>query len=395
MQCVRLKNERGEKMKVAIMTQPLGKNYGGIIQAWALQQVLRNAGHIPVTIDRQYDAKGVAYKTARLGKRVMKKILGQWSVPLNFESHFPELLQHTHAFIDQHISMSELVDSKTKLRKHFQREQYDAVIVGSDQTWRPKYSPNIYNYFLDFLSSKNIKRLAYASSFGVDEWEFTKEQTNRCASLIEKFEAISVREKSGVALCDKYFGVEASHVLDPTLLLTKESYEVLYRDGGIPERNGIYTYILDKDHWKELVVKTASQVLDKPLYSNQPKRNISSLSSSNLSDYIMPSLEGWLKGFADADFVITDSFHGTVFSIIFNKPFISLINPERGASRFYSIAEELGITSRLLSEFDNKAVTELLSLPIDYTKANGTLNTLRKRSMSFLYEHVGRISAAK
>lgn len=371
-------------MKIAIMTQPLGHNYGGIMQAWALQQVLKSAGHTPVTIDRQHDTKGAAYNVARLGKRVLKKALGQWGVPLNFESHLPEILQHTHAFIAQHLSMSELLDSNKKLRAHFEREQYDAVIVGSDQTWRPRYSPNIYNFFLDFLSGSDITRLAYASSFGVDDWEFSAEQTSRCASLAKQFDAISVREKSGVALCERYFGIEACHVLDPTLLLEKESYEALYKDKDISTRRGIYTYILDQDHWKEKVVATATQVLDKPLYSNQPRRNMSSLSSSDLSDYTMPSLEGWIKGFADADFVITDSFHGTVFSIIFNKPFISLINPERGASRFYSIADDLGLTSRLLSEFDEETVKQLLNSSLDYPHVNDALAALCKRSRSFL-----------
>lgn len=377
-------------MKVAIMTQPLGKNYGGIIQTWALQQVLKKAGHTPVTIDRQADAKSSVYQVARLGKRTLKKALGQWSAPINFERHLPNILRHTHAFIGQHINMSESLDSTAKLTAHFEREQYDAVIVGSDQTWRPRYSPNIDNYFLDFLRGSDIKRIAYASSFGVDEWEFTDEQTSRCAALAKQFHAISVRENSGVDLCAKHLGVVANHVLDPTLLLPKESYEALYSNKEVPARQGIYTYILDKAHWKDQVVETAERVLGKTQYKNQPKISMSSLSSSNPDDYTMPSLEGWIKGFADAEFVITDSFHGTVFSIIFNKPFISLINPDRGASRFYSVADALGLAGRLLSDFDERAVTAVLKAPIDYLNVKNKLAGLRSRSQIFIDEQIER-----
>ena len=371
-------------MKIAIMTQPLGKNYGGMIQAWALQQVLKSADHEPVTMHRQADAKGPTYHAARLGYRTLQKALGKRKAPINFERHLPDILQHTQTFIDQYLSMSEPLDSTAKLKAHFEREQYDAVIVGSDQTWRPRYSPNIDNFFLNFLQYSDIKRIAYASSFGVDEWEFTEEETQRCAPLAKQFDAISVRENSGVDLCKKYLGVEATHVLDPTLLLERQAYEALYKTKEIPERQGIYTYILDQAEWKDQVVETAKQELSKPQYSNQPKASAAYPISSKLSEYRMPTIEGWIKGFSDADFVITDSFHGTVFSIIFNKPFISLINPSRGASRFSSILGELGLMDRLVAEYDQAHIEKLLMQKIDFQKVINNLDKLKIRSMTFL-----------
>lgn len=373
-------------MKIAIMTQPLGKNYGGMIQAWAMQQVLKSAGHEPVTIDRQVDVKGFGYNTARFGYRILQKILGKRKEPINFERHLPEILQHSYAFIEQHLSMSELLNSTEKLKAHFEREHYAAVIVGSDQTWRPKYSPNIDNFFLDFMQGSNIKRIAYASSFGVDEWEFTKQQTQRCARLAKQFDVVSVRENSGVGLCREYLGVDATHVLDPTLLLDSGDYEQLYSAGELPKRQGIYTYILDRENWKSQAVETAKKMLHKSEYSNQLKIELSNLSNNNISGSLMPSLEGWIKGFADADYVITDSFHGTVFSIIFNKPFISLINPSRGASRFYSLANELGLGSRIIKEYNKEAMEELLREPVDYEAVNNKLGLLRQESKRMLIE---------
>src|SRR5690606_1697067 len=126
----------------------------------------------------------------------------------------------------------------------------------------------------------------------------------------------------------------------------------LYQIKDIPAKQGIYTYILDEAGWKNQVVETAKRELKKNQYSNQPKASLTNLASSrNIHDYKMPSLEGWIRGFYDASFVITDSFHGTVFSIIFNKPFISLINPSRGASRFYSLLTALGLEGRLSDQY--------------------------------------------
>ncbi|MCQ4294870.1 polysaccharide pyruvyl transferase family protein [Pseudomonas stutzeri] len=373
-------------MNIAIMTQPLGQNYGGIMQAWALQQLLKNAGHQPVTIDRQADAKGRTYYAARFGYRTLQKVLGKRKAPINFERHLPMILRQTNGFIEKTINMSEPLNSTAKLKAHFERVQYDAVIVGSDQTWRPCYSPNIYNFFLDFLQGSKIKRIAYASSFGVDEWEYTEEQTQRCAMLSKQFDIISVREKSGVDLCRNHLEVKAAHVLDPVLLLEKNTYEELYKDKKIPRRQGVYTYILDSADWKNQIVERAKEIFQKPQFSNQAKEKLSSIVTSNLAHYMLPSIESWIKGFADADFVITDSFHGTVFSIIFEKPFVSLINPSRGASRFYSVADELNLRCRILEGYDELSVNRLLATPIDYVDVRRRLNSLREKSTKILIE---------
>lgn len=341
-------------MKIAIMTQPLGKNYGGIMQAWALQQVLKRLGHEPVTIDRQPDQKGIVYQVTRLGYRAAMKAVGRRKAPINFERYLPTILQHNQSFIDQHITMSEPLYSTQQLRNHFDRENYDAVIVGSDQTWRPKYSPNIYNYFLDFLEDKNILRIAYASSFGVDEWEYTEEQTKRCAELAKKFDAISVREDSGVDLCRKYLGVEVTHVLDPTLLLEKEDYLQLLGPERLKEKStGVYTYFLDKTPEKLALAKKAGEELGEAVCSCQAEYSFGA-DHNEIDGFVMPDIREWLAGFANANLVLTDSFHGVVFSIIFQKLFYAIVNKDRGTSRFASIATTFDVEKFIIeniSEF--------------------------------------------
>lgn len=379
-------------MKIAIMTQPLGKNYGGIMQAWALQQVLKRMGHEVVTIDRQPDQPNLAYKAARLAYRAGMKAIGKRKAPINFEKHLPTILQHTQRFIDQHLTMSEPLYSTQQLRDHFDRENYDAVIVGSDQTWRPQYSPNIYNFFLDFLEDKKILRIAYASSFGVDEWEYTEEQTKRCAELAKKFDAISVREDSGVELCRKYLGVEATHVLDPTLMLGKEVYEALLDENPLAtESAGIYSYILDRSLEKNEILKIYSEKLNAATFNSQALEDFYEWSIDDTSKYIMPSPKDWIEGFSKGMYVVTDSFHGTVFSIIFQKPFIALANEKRGSSRFRSILSKLTLTDRLLHAGKDAVVLENAT-PIDWERADRNLKDSQVKSLLFMQKAFQGIS---
>lgn len=367
------------------MTQPLGKNYGGIMQAWALQQVLTRMGHQPVTIDRQPDQPSFAYKAARLAYRAGMKAIGKRKAPINFEKHLPTILQHTQRFIDEHITMSEPLYSTQQLRDHFDRENYDAVIVGSDQTWRPRYSPNIYNYFLDFLEDKNILRIAYASSFGVDEWEFTDEQTKRCAELAKKFDAISVREESGVALCRKHLGVSATISLDPTLLISKDTYLKIISpiESKNPSR-GIYNYFLDKTLETKRFIDSISNKLDEPIYHLQPKHWLNEDTSNPIDSYILPSIPKWLDGFNSARVILTDSFHGAVFSHIFDKPFYVVINSSRGSTRITSLLSITKNINRIYHPNLGVASTIEESLTID-----NRLYEYQSNSNAFLKTHLG------
>lgn len=376
-------------MKIAIMTQPLGKNYGGMMQAYALQKVLRDLGHDVTTIDYNYPETSLARKMARLPYRFLQKITGARKAPINLEAKLPYILENTQQFIKQNIAMSEYIDNEANLNKHFNVNNYNVVIVGSDQTWRPQYSPNIYNFYLDFLKqNKNIKKIAYASSFGVDNWEYTEEQTAKCAELATLFNAISVREESGVELCKKHLNVKSECVLDPTLLLTKEDYiELLgnkYKGG---KGKGVFSYVLDNSQAKMAVTENVSKQLTTHAFKCQAKCSLGSLTSSSLQDYKMPAVQDWLASFANAEFVVTDSFHGMVFSIMFEKPFIVIVNKERGAARFESLLRKFDGTKYLVNDpkeildgrIDIKAIT-----PLNVTK----VSTNKQSALLFLQQNI-------
>ena len=372
-------------MKIAIMTQPLGKNYGGIMQAFALQKVLKDRGHEVVTIDYNHKSPKYLYSKARLAYRLAKKMAGKRKAPINLENQINQLTEGNRKFIDKHIVQSEYIDNDKNLKKHFKKNNYDAIVVGSDQTWRPKYSPDIYNFYLNFLKDKkNIKRLAYASSFGVDSWEYSVEETEKCSKLAASFDAISIREQSGVELCKEYLGVPSKCTLDPTLLLEKKDYLNLIGDrydGG--KSQGVYTYFLDKNEDKLAAAQYVANQLSTHTYNCQAKRSFSDLSSANIEDYRMPALKDWLASFANAEFVLTDSFHGMVFSIIFNKPFLVIVNKERGAARFESLLNKILSSDYLVYESADisNGTKDIKNIkPLDRSK----LNNMVDDSLSFL-----------
>lgn len=374
-------------MKIAIMTQPLGKNYGGIMQAYALQKVLKGMGHSPITIDYHSKENNFFYKKLRLGYFFTKKLIGKKKALINLENKISYLTKNNQEFINAHIVQSKHINKSKSLKKLFKKNSYDAVIVGSDQTWRPKYSPNIYDFYLDFLQkNKKIKRIAYASSFGVDSWEYSSEETKKCAKLAKLFDAISVREQSGVDLCKDYLGVDSRLTLDPTLLLDKEDYLALignrYREDN---DRGVFTYFLDKNKDKSKAAEYVANELDTHVYSCQAKCGLDDLSSADLEDYKIPAIQDWLASFANAKFVLTDSFHGMVFSIVFGKPFLVIVNKERGAARFDSLLRKIDGLEYLVHE-PSVIFKGLIAVNNITALKNGRLNAMKNDSISFLNE---------
>lgn len=336
-------------MRIGILTLSLHTNYGGILQAYALQTVLERMGHEVHVIEKNRRPLSIPIQKMPFcyGKRIVKNIIGR-KCPIFYEQKYnreqPIIRQNTDKFIKKYIHIAEYDDFSD-----IKESEYDAIVVGSDQVWRPKYFGlnQIENAYLKFAEGWNIKRIAYAASFGTDEWEYTPKQTYECGKLLRLFDAVSVREDSGVDLCKRYFGVEAQHVLDPTMLLNREDYIKLFEAADTPKSKGnLLCYILDETEEKKALIKRIAD--EKGLIPFNVKSQSDDINSP-VSERIQPSLEQWLRGFYDAEFVVTDSFHACVFSILFNKPFIVYGNKARGMSRFMSLLNALGLHDRFLA----------------------------------------------
>ena len=371
-------------MRIAILTLPLHTNYGGILQAYALQTVLERMGH---TVEVLQKKPGFAHPLPLMpivyGKRIIKKILKDWSTPILAEQknkYENEIIQqNTRKFIDKYIHIREL-DKLTDVTE----SDYDAIVVGSDQVWRPSYFKKMWNSqmenaFLGFTFNWDIKRVAYAVSFGVDYWEFGKTETKICKTSANKFNAISVREDSGIILCNKYLNLEAVKLLDPTMLLEREDYNKLLSHKRMAEEGCMMCYILDKDNQKDQIINKAIEIYGlKPVYTNK----VSSNRKLSLEDRTQPPVEDWLRAFRDTELIVTDSFHACVFSILFGKPFIAIGNEGRGLSRFKSLLGTIGLQERLYSEKFQYTSLQELNKQMDIVKEK--ICPFRKESLDFL-----------
>lgn len=374
-------------MRIGILTLPLHTNYGGILQAYALQTVLERMGHQVVVFDtpNKMPLPPLWKIPLTFAKRLFLKSMGR--IDRIFIEKYnnqirPVIAKEIQPFVDERIHRKVLTNFST-LEAH----EFDAIVVGSDQIWRSIYFVPLWQKmekaYLSFTKGWNIKRISYAASFGTDKWEYNEEQTLHSKEALQMFDAVSVREENGVKLCKQYFEVDAIHVLDPTMLLDANDYIELFKQKQTPKSRGnLLNYVLDEtDEIKNLIQKVASENKMIPFAVNNPYENDD---TKPLNQRIKPSVETWLRGFYDADFVITDSFHACVFSIIFKKQFIVVGNKERGMARFASLLKMFGLEERLVDEkFDIKTLQ-----PIDYDKVYNLYGQLRERSLHFLSENL-------
>lgn len=361
-------------MRIAILTLPLHANYGGILQCYALQTVLEHMGHkVRVLVKPQYGRSYYIIYPMAVCKRLFKRFVLGKKVAI-FKAPHQIVRQHTDRFIHRYIHQYTKVGWTAKIASRF-----DAIVVGSDQVWRPLYSQPIEEAFLSFLSDANIKRIAYAASFGVDYCEYTEEQRGICSSLLKKFNAVSVREISGIKLCQEYFDSRAILALDPTLLLSADDYRVLIKKSKtISSQGNMLVYMLDRTKEKEEFVRhIAKEKGLTPFWMSNDSDDDSLL----LEERIKMPIEQWLHCFDEAEFVLTDSFHGCVFSIIFRKQFLAIGNKKRGLSRFYSLLVLFSLQDRLILSPDTYKGD--LSL-IDYNLVQNRMSVLQNQSISFL-----------
>lgn len=333
-------------MRIAILTLPLHTNYGGILQAYALQTVLERMGHKVDVLDKKRRIKTQLPTSVKIKRFILKNILFQDIAPLGEDVAYKRRKfenKHTWKFADKYINRREISSFE-----EIKEGEYDAIVVGSDQVWRPQYFKNHYksinDAYLAFANNWRIKRIAFAPSFGTDIWEYSNEETKECAELLKQFDYISLREQSGVELCKTYFNVDAHQLLDPTLLLDVSDYIKLFKNKKIQSRKGILCYFLDYNKDKELLIKETEKILDMPSFTVNSRVE----DCNNYTTETQPPVEKWLKGFYDAEFILTDSFHACIFSIIFDKPFIVYGNKERGITRIKSLLKTFNIEKRLI-----------------------------------------------
>lgn len=355
---------------IALLTMYYDNNYGGNLQRYALVTILKNLG-CEVTclyIRQNWSHYGLKYWIRNSIKQSIKHYLLQrkneticlWKEE---KESYIQQTSLTESFYDRYIPHTDVLYGDWWLKRYAKKNRFDAYIVGSDQVWRKLYVQRfgLGTWFFDFLPDNYAgKRIAYGASFGVSEPEYSKEEQDLLRPFFNKFDAVSVREQRGQDLLKRYgwTSPEAKCVLDPTLLLRADDYSLLIDAADTqPLTDKLLCYILDMDAEKEEYIKSKAEELNlKPTI----------LSSGKNATVLV---EQWLRDFKEAEYVVTDSYHGLLFSLIFHKPFKLIINQSRGASRFESVEHIL-----------NFSINE----PIDWEQLDKQLEIARAKSIQFL-----------
>ena len=352
---------------------PLCANYGGTLQNWALQQVLIRMGHEPITLRFPVMYQGMSslhYWTKVFPMQAMRFVAhkfvgGKYEMPLAI-GLWKESVRGMERFVDEHINVTEYLPNLSM--DDVRRYGVEALIVGSDQIWRPVMYDAVKYYFLGFTGDSDILRVAYATSVALDKWPYKEEVTVKLRELIKKFSAVSVREASSVQLVKENLGVDAQWVLDPTMLLKKEDYIDVCKNEPESNEPFVFAYILDMtDEKRQMAEKTAKTLGCGVRYLSADKVKKED------------TIEKWLANFRDAKYVITDSYHGTVFSLIFQKQFYTFYNTYRGNARMDSLKEISGLVNRFITK-----PVEVLGEKISYNDVEEKLERLGEESEIFL-----------
>lgn len=366
-------------MKIGIVTFTFQTNYGCLLQAYALQTVLKRMGHdvehlqLPIEFPDLHPTWKMPFVWSK--RAILKFFCGEYNIPI-FTHPNKWIRKNTDEFIVTHIQPKYLNEAGWNEEL---ANEYDAIVFGSDQIWRPIYAYPIEKFFGAFLGPSNVKRISYAASFGTEDNEYSGNQQKACAGLLKKFSAVSVREKSAVVICKERFGVGAKHVLDPTMLLSSEDYIPIFEQANTPISEGsLAIYVLDENPQIDAFIrKQSSQKGLIPFRTNSKVEN----HNAKLSERQQPPVERWLRSFHDAEFVITDSFHACVFSILFHKPFICIGNKNRGMSRFDSLLNMFGLENRLV---DINYIADYVEKEIDWEHVDSVLAQKREEAFQFL-----------
>lgn len=358
-------------------------NYGAVLQAAALEHIIENLGYSAEHINYiPYNKKSILYKIKSGFIGYLIKLLLRKNKP----SKYIKNKNVFECFRKKWITRTkETYLNNTDLDKL--RSSYSAIIVGSDQVWRPKMYSHLneyYVYFLEFADTTTLK-ISYAASFGVDNWEIKDENyTKKIKNSISKFSAISTREDSGIDICKNTFSVKSQHVLDPTLLVDKDFFNKIIENENITSnsKTGIVYYKLDITNSFKDEIKKLGFIENKNIENIYFKYGL--LNNSYLSVY------EWLYKIKNSHLVITDSFHCVCLSIVFNVNFICIKNKKRGESRLISLLSSLGLNDRLVDE-DNLVLSIQDLKDINYQDINNNLNSMKGNSLKFIHDALSTI----
>lgn len=342
--------------KIGILTFNRVINYGAVLQAYASKTVFNNYTKTEII---NYKNENIERAYSLYSKNIIKRFFKHLQ--------FSKKNKKFYDFINGNAT------SKTYNRENFAsiEENFDKIVVGSDQVWNFTCSDADTTYLLDGVS-ENVKKYSYAASFGVQE--LPKDQVSLFEKNLSKFEKLAVREETGKKILKEQLGLESTVVLDPTLLLNMREWHDNLKIGETGKKY-ILTYFLDNDEELKKIANAISKKTGLPIY------NITTSTKSFFGDKVIKNAgpKEWVEYFYNAEFIVTSSFHGTAFAINFEKQFYTYAKNNR-ASRIIDLLKTLNIEERRISNADEID----LNKRINYREVNETLTEERNKSFEFI-----------
>ncbi len=364
-------------MKIGILTFHCAHNYGAVLQCYALQEYLKGLGHDVKIINYRpkylldpykiVDKSGFkCFNPLRIAKSIIREIL---LIPIRYVRHY---------------NFSKFIKSKLKLTSAVKKDEipssFDIYIVGSDQVWNPRITRGFDNaYFCNFPFPKADRLyLSYAASMEANRMD--DENSAFCQKALLNFDSISVREKELKDLLQPLTDKTIYQVLDPTLLLSRKNWEKITPRSCNKEKY-VLTYQVRERKETEAIAQYIADQLGATVINLVAWVRL----RKNLG-YQTVSPENFIGMIKNAECVVTTSFHGTAFSIIYNKPFYAIRLNDGNDSRVASLLTSLNLENRFIN---------LDSLPefstIDYNKPNHYLECLRQDSENYIYNAINKL----
>lgn len=318
-------------------------------------------------------------------KKVIESLglsVGMVELPTEFNDTFGDIM--SRRFVKKHYSTT---GKLPKSRYRELNEKFNSFVVGSDQVWNPSFVNHYAHYmFLDFVDD-NKRKIAYAASIGKEKFDLPYGLKQATSYYLNKFDSVSVREDAAVKTCKDDLNCDkAEHVLDPVWLCSMQDYDDIIKDAEFSaQEDFVFSYILDPTEEKKDALEYAVKKLGMAHYNIEDIRLEHKEGDVLINNTLKnPSMEDWLYCLKNCKFVITDSHHGMVFALIFNKPFICFANAGRTLSRFTSLFKIFGIENRLVSSPQKiKEDDFYFSMP-NYKSINAIAEKERRKSLKWL-----------
>ena len=378
-------------MKIGVTTFLSTKsNYGQVLQAYALQTVLKGWGHEAYVIKESINGfpfwlrvKGWVEKCLSPKQFFLAMQNGKGAVEEKHDRQFDK-------FISNNISVwPQVCKSLSEVKNN--SSDFDALITGSDQVWNKYMTKEKHSFYLLQFGKEDCKRISYAASFGRDSLYIHEKSYFRKA--LSGFKLVTVRESTGKRICDK-IGIESTIVADPVALLTREDWKKIAYGGedievkDIKNAESAFTYMIANSNGESSCI---SPIVD---HLKSKGKKVTYVSASRFRDELTnawPTIPEWIRSINEASVVITDSFHCTLFSIILNTPFVVI--PREGSSsamnnRITTLLDTCGLKSRFVTDSDAKKLDTLLATEINWKEVNGRLSTYRSFSVNLLQSNL-------